>query len=71
MFWKDHEYFRKVEEMDASQKMARNEAAERNGRYLNEIINIMAYLESSYIEQYIFNAKPIMDWSRYFMDFDG
>lgn len=50
MFWKGHEYFRKAGEMDASQKMVRNEAAERNWRYSNEIINIIAYLESSYIE---------------------
>lgn len=41
MFWKDHEYFRKFGEMDTSQKMVRGEAAERNRRCLNKIINII------------------------------
>lgn len=36
IFWKDCEYFSKVGDMHASQKMVKNEMAERNGRQLKK-----------------------------------
>lgn len=50
--FREHEYLSKVGELDASQKWGRNETKDRksrqlheNRRYLNEIINIITYLE--------------------------
>lgn len=50
--FREHEYLNKVGELDASQQRGRNETKDRNRRqlhenrrYLNEIINIITYLE--------------------------